>query len=344
MTIAPEPGARPSTLHPNRWQSALGIFVGGLSVVLFCYTIWVAGPRDVAARIGRLGPGFIWILAVSGLRFALRASAWVLSVEPPNRLPFSDALSAAIAAEAAGNLTPLGPLATEPTRSLYVRRSIPLAAAVASVLIDNLYYVLSVIAVLIAGGIVILVRFPLGAAAGWIAAAAIITVVLIGVIAGTAWRRTPSLLSGALATLVERQPRRLAFLEARLDGVRDVETKVLRFSRAHPKRVLLIVLHDAAFHAAAVAEVYLTLLLVSSVPPTLFSAFVLETVDRVVTVAFKFVPMRMGVDETGSGFASGLLDLGVASGVTIALVRKARVICWTAVGVLFLVRRGLERR
>jgi len=331
-------------MRPNRWQSAIGIAIGALSILLFCYTIHVAGPGEVVARIARVGPGFVWILLVSGLRFVIRASAWVICVEPPDRLPFFEALSAAIAAEAAGNLTPLGPLATEPTRSLYVRRRIPFAAAIASVLIDDLYYTLSVVAVIVVGVVVILTRFPLGVAADWIAAAAILTIVSVGMVMWLVWRRRPSLVSSAVAALVERQPGRLSFIGARLDGVRDIETKVLGFSRDHPKRVLLVVLHDAAFHLAAIAEVYITLLLVSTGPaPTFFSAFVLETVDRVVTVAFKFVPMRVGVDETGSGFASGMLHLGVASGVTVALVRKARVICWTAVGVILLVRRGLTR-
>jgi hypothetical protein len=69
---------------------------------------------------------------------------------------------------------------------------------------------------------------------------------------------------------------------------------------------------------------------------------VLESVNRVINVVFKFIPMRVGVDEAGTGMLTKILSLGTASGVTLAIVRKARVIIWTALGIALLVRRGLS--
>lgn len=51
--------------------------------------------------------------------------------------------------------------------------------------------------------------------------------------------------------------------------------------------------------------------------------------------------MRLGVDEAGTGLAARLLNLGMASGVTLAIMRKGRVLCWTVLGVLFLAGRTL---
>jgi len=39
-----------------------------------------------------------------------------------------------------------------------------------------------------------------------------------------------------------------------------------------------------------------------------------------------------------------VLHLGTTVGVTLAIIRKARIICWTAVGVALLVGRGLSLR
>jgi hypothetical protein len=39
-----------------------------------------------------------------------------------------------------------------------------------------------------------------------------------------------------------------------------------------------------------------------------------------------------------------VLGLGTPAGVTLALVRKARVLCWTGVGIVLLARRGLTIR
>jgi len=54
--------------------------------------------------------------------------------------------------------------------------------------------------------------------------------------------------------------------------------------------------------ASLLAGVVLLLLLVGGSPQTLLlESIVLETVNRLITIIFKFVPMRIGVDEAGSG-------------------------------------------
>jgi hypothetical protein len=59
---------------------------------------------------------------------------------------------------------------------------------------------------------------------------------------------------------------------------------------------------------------------------------------------FKFIPLRTGVDEAGTGMLSKVLGFTTATGVTLAIVRKARDVCWTAVGVALMVRRGISLR
>ena len=50
------------------------------------------------------------------------------------------------------------------------------------------------------------------------------------------------------------------------------------------------------------------------------------------------------VDEAGTGMLAKVLGFTTAIGVTLAIVRKARDIFWTAVGVTLIVRRGLSIR
>jgi hypothetical protein len=69
----------------------------------------------------------------------------------------------------------------------------------------------------------------------------------------------------------------------------------------------------------------------------------LETGNRATNVIFKFVPMRLGVDEAQTAWLANALGYASAAGVTLAIVRKMRVAFWTAVGVLILTLRGLRR-
>jgi len=73
-------------------------------------------------------------------------------------------------------------------------------------------------------------------------------------------------------------------------------------------------------------------------------ALVLETVERVITIAFKFVPLRMGVDQAGSGLVAQLLGIGAGVGITIATVRTARNLCWAAAGLALLFKSGLSMK
>jgi hypothetical protein len=93
-----------------------------------------------------------------------------------------------------------------------------------------------------------------------------------------------------------------------------------------------------------VAEGYLTIWLISGSRPGVLPAFLFESVNRVITVVFKFVPLRAGIDELGTGQLAEVLAFGMAAGVTLAIVRKARMLFWMAAGVALLLARGLSLR
>src|SRR5439155_19407806 len=106
-----------------------------------------------------------------------------------------------------------------------------------------------------------------------------------------------------------------------------------------PWHLVAISASEVAYQVLAVAEVYVTLLLISPEPPTIASAVVLETVSRAITIFFKMVPRRIGVDQASSSFVAGHVSLDPATGLTLALVRKLRLLFWSAVGLALLVRR-----
>jgi hypothetical protein len=131
--------------------------------------------------------------------------------------------------------------------------------------------------------------------------------------AGRRWRGRPAAAADALEEL-----------EARFYGV-------MEWPAARTVRVLG---WEAAFHIVAVAEVWLILRLLTGGGATFVEAFLMETAGRFVTVAFKFIPYRLGVDELGSGTVAQLLGLGPTVGVTLALVRRLRILAINAAGLV----------
>lgn len=310
---------------------------------------FIDGARfsEVRAGIRSVGPVFPLILALGGIRFAIRAAAWIACVEQGFRLRFSSAFAAFVAADAAGNLTPAGLLVSEPAKAMLIGTRLPARVAAASIAVENLLYAFSVAIMIVAGGVFFVAAIP-GAPlpeAVRTAGAAVLGVAIAGTL-GLALlaftRRRPAAALHARLAARRRGGGSLARWSAAVSGV---ENRVLGFARTdiwHWSRVLAL---EAAYHAAAIAEVWLILrwIMPAADPPTFAQAFVLESVNRLITVVFKFVPLRIGVDEAGTAAVGAAIGIGSMPGITLALVRKARIACWMAAGLGILLRQGVSR-
>jgi hypothetical protein len=311
-----------------------------LGLALFAYFVLKAGPAAIWLQMRALGWGFLVILLVSAARPLVRALAWTRCFETTHALGFRDALTAYLIGDALGNVMPLGIVVSEPAKAALVRERVPLMASASALAVENLFYMLSVALFIFAGMTALLLRFPLPPrlrAASYATLGGILVVILFAcVVVRRRWKflsRTVEFFAarGVGRRLAERSGARLGALEDRVYG----------FYERHGARFPSIMLCEACFHLAGVVEVFATLYFISDTRPTWLAAFILESVNRVITVVFKFVPMRVGVDEAGTSAFTKALGLGTTAGVTLAIVRKARVVVWTAVGVVLLVRRGL---
>ncbi|HEY9467602.1 MAG TPA: hypothetical protein VIR54_31130 [Vicinamibacterales bacterium] len=305
--------------------------VGGL--VLFGYAVRRAGVTEILDGIRQVGWGLLPILGLAGARFFLRACAWRLCMPARRsldegglshgRLSIGQAFTAFVAGDAIGNLTPLGMVASEPTKVFLTRHRLATRESVASLATDNLLYAASIVAMVALGVVVVLATIPLSIE--WREGA--IVALLAGVVGMVI---TARLMRG---TWREESGARPAWRET----LATVRRSVLAFSTDQPGRLLQVFLLDLSFHALAVLEIFLTLRwLLGDRSPTLAQAIVFEALNRVVTVAFKFVPFRVGIDEALSGGLAPLIAVQPVAGVTLAVVRKVRNLIWTGIGLLFI--------
>jgi hypothetical protein len=310
-------------------------------LLLLAYSVARAGVPEIVDGLHNIGTGFLLVLLLSGIRFTARTIAWIICIEGTPRVPLAEALSAKMIGDTLGSLTPLGLFVSEPAKAVLVGRHVRLGNALAAMLVENIVYSASAVAVIAVGIGVVLTTLPLpeplrrlsiGALVGALAVAGAFVLVTA----------RPTLLSGLLGRLGQRLP---PALHRSLDRMQRAEEQIFGFARRRPARIVPVVALALLFQAAAIAEVYVILDFVSPfTTPTFLTAFVLEAVNRIVTIAFTFVPLGLGVDEAASGFMSNALRLGTAAGVTLALVRKARILCWSAVGIALLARRGFSAR
>lgn len=306
-----------------------------IGAALLTFTIRQVGWQAVVVGVTSVGWWFVVVLALGAGRMAVRAQAWIRCADDP-RLRFRDGFGAMVAADALGNLTPLGLLASEPTKIVMTRTRISTVASVASVTIENAFYTASVALVLLAGTWFFFQRADVPPPLEYVAEIIVLSVLVAGVVGVWAARSKPAVLSG-LAPVVTKL---IGRTQVPADAVREVESRIYGVLRWPAARIARVAMWHVAFHVAAVAEVWLVLsLLPGGEAVTLVDAFLLESAGRFVTIAFKFIPYRLGVDEAGSGAVAQVLGLGPVTGVTLALVRRLRIVCLNAVGLVILARK-----
>ena len=306
--------------------------VGGLA--LLAWQINAIGLSRIVDLLSNVGiPGFAAILAVSGARLTLRALAWrSIIVNPP---PLRRALAATISGDALGNLTPLSLLASEPAKAMYLGGRTDAARVFAALAAENFFYSISVAIYVTAGTAALLLSFDLSPRIRL--ASLLILAGMAAVLIGATWLawQRPRLLTSLVSRVPSPRAQRLA------GKLHDFEVSVYG-TAAHPDaRLGRLLLCESTFHVFSFAEAWLTLWLLTGGSHPL-QAFILDTVNRVVNVLFRFVPMRIGVDEATAEPVARAIGMADAIGVAMALVRKVRVGFWALIGITLLARKGLR--
>lgn len=326
----------------SRRFAPLGILFGLLGLLLFAYFVRKAGIDTVFSGIRSLGVGFLLILCISSVRHIVRSLAWTRCVEKPYRLRFRDAFAARLMGDAIGNITPFISFAvSEPSKAVFVKDRIPLMVGLSALAIENILYGLSVALFIFAGTATLLFSFSLPKPLRYASIGALITVLIIVPLGFLLIKSQARFLSRAIRFLSSRGLAR-SFMSRILPRAETLEERVYGFYERNQGGLLSIFGLELAFHLAGVVEIYTTLLFISPLAPTWRQAFILESVNRIINVVFKFMPFRVGVDEGGTEQVSKVLGFVKATGVTLAIVRKGRDIFWSMVGVALLVKKGFS--
>src|SRR6185369_8521622 len=288
----------------SRRFAPLGIIFGLLGLVLFAYFVSHAGVGEIVSGIQRLGAGFILILVISSIRYIVRALAWIRCIEPPYRLPFRSAFAARLMGDALGNIIPFVSAAvSEPSKAVFVKDRVPLMVGLSALAIENIFYALSVALFIFSGTATLLLTFSLPKGLRYASIAALVTTFVMIPLIYLLIRWQARFLSGGVAFLENRRvtPKLMGKLRPRAQSLED---RIYGFYATSQQSFLSIFLLQMCFHLAGVVEIFITLLFISPVAPTLTQAFILESVNRIINVAFKFIPLRAGVDEGGTGQVS----------------------------------------
>ena len=323
----------------SRWL-ALSAALAGLA--LFLYVIRQTGFAEIVAGVRTLGAGFGLILLLSALRYVSRTGAWLACMTPAERtVGFWQLLRARLAGEAIGDLT-FGPLVAEPLRLVALGDRLTTKAGVSSLAVENVAYTVTSGLMVLAGAAALLTSLSLSESlkqAVYVAVAVVAALSLpMVLVIARRWKLASSVAAQVAATMARRFIRHGALrekLQRQIKELSELEDYVFDFYAKRRRDFVTLLLCETLFHAGGVAEIFTTLTLLGS-PVSLVTAFMLESLNRALNIAFMFVPALVGVDELGTGFVTAALGLGTTPGVTLAVIRKLRMFCWIGVGLVLL--------
>ena len=327
--------------HLNRLKIAAVLFTI-LGIGLFVYFIATVGFHEIVLGIGKIGfDGFAAILIIYFLRLVARASAWKLSVYAPYKLSLRDTVPAVLIGEAMSSMIPLGILISGTAKAVAVRKKVPLVVGLSSVATENLFYSFVTGLFIVLGGFAFLRSFDL--ADGWRITIDVLIAVIFALIAfGFVMVLRQWHFASEICEKLYRKGYLTNTLEKGRMHVRLFENLIYGFYRKYPRRFLPIILLEITFHALGILEVWFIMSRISASIPSFFTSFLLESISRVISTTFKLIPFVIGVDEAGAQFVTETLALGAGIGVTLAIIRKGRIMFWTLMGVLLIAKRGLS--
>lgn len=316
--------------------------VGGVG--LFAYFVYSVGLREIADNIENFGIfGFLVILAIYAFRILMRSLAWKLSVYEPYSLTLRDTVPAVIIGEAMSSMIPLGILISGTAKAVAVRKKLPLVVGLSSVATENLFYSFTTSLFLILGALTFVRSYTLDEGTTITIDVLIGAIVLVVVFLLLLIIRQWHFASETCEWMYQKGWFSHLLEHGRLQ-VRLFENLIYGFYRRYPRRFLPICLFETAFHVLGVIEVWFILSRLISSSGHFLNAFLLETVSRLITIVFKLIPFLVGVDEAGAQFIAETVAIGAGVGITLAIIRKGRILFWTAIGIVLIVRRGLTLR
>jgi hypothetical protein len=316
-------------------------FVLGLGLLVLLVR-WI-GYKVVLESLSKVGWGFLAIIALNVLRHFLRSASMYLAVPKEERnFKYMSAVAARFGGEAVSFMTFTGPFLGDATKAVLLKKEISLSSGASAVLIDNVLYYVTVVMMIIAGVIGLVYFYGSDNPATSRILLAIVVgalVILIGLLLAIWYQIKP--VTYIIGVLDRRGwlPKKLRKAE---DGIMEVETNVFEFFRSRTRDFFILFGISSFVHFVSVCEVYLSLKLLGY-ESFWTTAFIIESLTKVINVVFSFIPGTIGVYEGGNGVILLALGYTTAVGVALALVRRGAIMFSLFVGLAILLWRIVGR-
>ncbi len=310
----------PTSWAASKWFRPIVVLIGvGAIALLF----WKLNWRVVAATVGHIGYGILFVISLQIIALMLNTIGWRLSFRPDAAKSYGlvELASLWLAMDGINYFIPTGTVAGEIARTSMLRDVQPIETRAASVVISRIGQTVAQIAFVLIGFVFLVSRIPAIRRRGWMTSTATGLLVTIGVAlllymaAGWRW-------------FGKHSRRRNSAVVGRLRATR---AQICDYYAAHPWRFLASIVIFLAAYAWVAVEAYWICRFIR-VPVRPFLALTIEVLSVAVDGALFFIPAKIGSQELGKTAIFSLLRLPLQGGAAFGVVRHAREIFWAIAG------------
>ena len=315
-----------------------------VGLLIFTVVVYEAGYKTVIDAVSNVGWVFLLVVTINVSRHLLRAFGIRLLV-PRDAADFSykDAVIARFGGEAAGIISFTGAMVSEATKAALLRHRLSLERSISTMVLDNMIYALSVIMMVFGAAVLLITSIGTGERRLIYVVIGIAVLMFFGFVGMTLslkYRFQP-----ITYILKKHGEKRWVphFLSRRRDGVYNVENAVFSYYATNRREFLAVLGVNFAAHLLSVVEVY-SILKRFGMPSGMPTAFIIESLTKVINVTFSMIPGNLGVYEGGASVIFRVLGFAAATGVALAIVRRGAILFSTAIGLLLVLWQNIEKK
>jgi putative membrane protein len=305
--------------------------------------VYGAGLGDVTHHITALGWWAPVVLVPYVIVALADAVAWqVVLPRGPRapRVPLFRLALVRIAGEAINNVTPTAYLGGEPVKAHLVRRwGVATPDAVASVLVAKTGLIASQILFVVSGLVFLLDRQ--GHGIGAVGFAALLGLVGFGVVVLMVRVQRRGLVA-FVARLAGRVFRRSRYVARLSEQAAEIDARLGAFYGQEARTFLVTTLLHFVGWVLGVWETHLFLALIGT-PVSLRDAYIIESLSGTIRGLSVIIPGTIGVQEAGGVVICRLVGIATAPGLALMLLKRAREIVFTLLGLVVLARSRRTR-
>lgn len=315
----------------NKFKIIL-LFLGFLVLYFLLKKI---GLSSIIEQIRSMGWAFFFLMFFPILfQELLFALAWQYSIN--GRTPgFFKIFFANIAGESVSYITPGTFIGGEPLRAFLLRHHAGVHSSTASVIISRTTRAISMVIFVVISLLVFLYFYQMPAVVK-MALSIVLALLAVGIFIFLHLQKVG--IFGNIIKWISRiklpwgaNQRKDRFIEGKGHHLLKLDSQLINFYKKESGRFYFSLFVSIVAWPIGALEIYLFLKFLG-MPVSIVTAVAIEALSMVINTCFLFMPAGVGTQEAGKVFIFKILGMLAETGLTIGLLRRARELVWTLLG------------